>query len=424
MNLVESFHIALGALVANKLRAALTMLGIIIGVASVVSLMSIGRGAQASITSSITQVGTNLIYISPGSASQGGVRQGEGTAATLTLEDAKALADPSQVPALKAVSPVIMTFGQVVAQGQNVNTRIMGVEPAAEAISSLVVADGEFITQQQVDANSRVAVLGATVAKNLFGDQSPVGQQIKISGSQFRVIGVLEARGGMAGASQDDQVLAPITTVMNRLMAQRTARGSRNVSTIYAQAVSEQDIAQAQEQITTVLRERHHITGSQDDFTMTTQEQILGVLNQVTGVLTMFLGAIAGISLLVGGIGVMNIMLVSVTERTREIGIRKAVGAKQRDILLQFLIEAVVLSGVGGGIGLGLGWIISRVISGFNLGASTTAAGTATAGLQALVTPDIIILAFSVSAAVGLFFGIYPARRAARLHPIDALRYE
>lgn len=424
MNLLESFRIALRALWANKLRAALTMLGIIIGVSAVVSLMSIGRGAQATVTASISQIGTNLIFISPGSTTQSGVRQASGTAPTLTLDDAKALDDPFNAPAIAAVSPVMITFGQVVALGQNVNTRIMGVEPAAQAISSLVVVDGEFISQQQVDANSRVAVLGATVAKTLFEGMSPVGQEIKINGQTFRIIGVLEARGGMAMLNQDDVVLAPITTVMNRLQAQRTARGSRNVSTIYVQAVNEAAIPQAQEQIAVILRERHRLTTGQDDFSITTQEQILGVLNQVTGILTIFLGAVAGISLLVGGIGVMNIMLVSVTERTREIGIRKAVGAKQRDILVQFLIEAVVLSGVGGGIGLSLGFLISRAISALNLGASTTSVGSAMPGLQALVTPDIVILAFSVSAAVGLFFGIYPARRAAQLHPIDALRYE
>ncbi|MBI2304284.1 MAG: ABC transporter permease [Chloroflexi bacterium] len=414
MNLLESFNVAFRGLMANKLRSSLTVLGIIIGVGAVISLMGVGRGAQATITSSIQSMGTNLLFVRPGAVREGGVQSAQGQRPTLTLEDAQALADPVAAPAVALVAPENQFFGQVVAGGQNVNTRILGVTPEYEGVRNFRVSDGEFVTQQQIAARSLVVVLGANVAETLFGDLSPVDQRIKINNRQFQVIGVLEKKGGTGMGNQDDLVVIPITTLQFRLMAQRTAQGGQTVASINVQVARAEDMALAKEQLAAILRTRHRIAG-QDDFTITSQDEILGAFAQVTGVLTLFLGSIAGISLLVGGIGIMNIMLVSVTERTREIGIRKAVGAKRRDILGQFLIEATVLSLVGGGGGLLLGWGISLALARINLNGQY---------INALITPDIVLLAVSVSAAIGLFFGIYPASRAARLNPIDALRYE
>ena len=414
MNPSESLRVAFRALVANKLRSALTMLGIVIGVAAVVALMSIGRGAQASITSQISSMGTNLIYISPGGTTQSGVSGGAGTAASLTWEDADALT--LLVPSANLVAPATQTSAQVWASGVNWRTRVLGVTPEAQQVNNYQVADGEFITKASIDGSSRVAVVGSTIVEKLFADgRDPIGQSVRINEQQFRVIGVLASKGGTGFMSQDDVVLVPLSTAMNRLMAQRTARGGRSVSTIYVQVAGERLIDQAVQEIKDVLRERHRLTTGDDDFRITTQKDMLAALDQVMGVLTLFLGAIASISLLVGGIGIMNIMLVSVTERTREIGIRKAVGAKRRDILAQFLIESVVLSGVGGVLGIGLGWGLSLLVARIPMG---------TTSIQGVVTPDIPILAFCVSAAIGLFFGLYPANRAARLNPIDALRYE
>ena len=279
------------------------------------------------------------------------------------------------------------------------------------------IAQGCFITRSHLDALSRVAVLGATTAKNLFDGDDPIDQEIKINRSNFRVIGVLEAKGGSAMLGGDDIVLVPITTAQKRLFgAQRGFGVGSRVSTIYVSAVSEAQVDAAIAQITEILRERHKTTYQNDDFTVTSQKDILEVFDQITGLMTAFLGAIAGISLVVGGIGIMNIMLVSVTERTREIGIRKAVGAKRRDILVQFLVEAVVLSVVGGMGGIAIGWGIGQIVNALKIGSPTP--------LVTVVTPDAVLLAVGFSAAVGLFFGIYPASRASSLHPIDALRYE
>ena len=414
MNLSHNLTIAFEGLKANKLRSVLTMLGIIIGVGAVIVLMSIGTGTQATVTSRITSLGTNLVFVRPGAAQTDGVRQAQGSAASLTLEDAEALADPTLVPAAELVAPEVQNGGQIVAGSINVNSRILGVTETYSAARNYNVAEGEFILAQNVDAKSLVAVLGSNVAKTLFPDASALGQRIKINQIQFRVVGVLESKGGTGMGAQDDVVMVPITTAMTRLSRQRTTQGGQTVSTINVKVVSDKEVDAAKEQIAAVLRQRHRITGD-DDFTVTSQEDTLATLNQITGVFTAFLGSIAGISLLVGGIGIMNIMLVSVTERTREIGIRKAVGAKRGDILTQFLVEATVMSLLGGGIGLALGVLISRLVSGFNLNGQA---------LQTVVSPEIVILAVSVSAAVGLFFGIYPASRAASLHPIEALRYE
>ncbi len=416
MNPLEAFRIAAQGVFANKLRSALTVLGIIIGVGAVISLMSMGRGSQAAVTSRIESMGTNLLFVRPGASTQGGVRGAQGTAATLTLEDAEAIADPLLAPSVVLVAPQTSTMGQVVAGGNNTFTQILGVTPEFEEVRIFPVAEGEFITQHDVESRSMVAVLGANVAEAVFPGEDAIGQFITVSQRRFRVTGVLVSKGGTGFGSQDDMILIPITTLQYRLAAQRTASGRSNVNTINVQVTSAKEVDAAKEQIAAILREKHSITG-EDDFTITSQEDTVAALNEATGVLTVFLGGIAGISLLVGGIGIMNIMLVSVAERTREIGIRKAVGAKRRDILLQFLVEATMLSLAGGAVGLLAGWGLSRVAPRLfqELSGQT---------IQAVVSSDIVLLAFGVSAAIGLFFGIYPASRAARLNPIEALRHE
>ncbi|MBI2953547.1 MAG: ABC transporter permease [Chloroflexi bacterium] len=413
MSLRECIRIALRALGANKLRSALTMLGMIIGVGAVIALMSVGKGAQAMVSSRIQGMGTNLLFVTPGNQQQGGVRQGQGTAPTLTLEDADAIADPSNVPTVVAVAPESMTVGQIVAGPQNTRTRITGTTPSFEEVRNFRVAQGEFISKQHVDGRSSVAVLGSNVATDLFGGMDPIGQTIRINQVSFRVIGVMESKGSQSMGNQDDIVIVPLTTLLQKLNRQRTARGGQNVNTIYVQVADEKLMSDAVEQIGALLRERHRTP--QDDFTIRSQEDLLSTATQITGVMTLLLGSIAGISLVVGGIGIMNIMLVSVTERTREIGIRKAIGAKKRDILTQFLIEAIVVSLAGGAIGLMLGAGLSMLIGRIPLGGQT---------LNTVVSADAVALAVGVSAAIGIFFGIYPATRAASLNPIDALRYE
>ena len=419
MNLAESFRVALGSLVANKMRSALTMLGIIIGVGAVIALMSVGRGAQAMVTNQIRGMGTNLLFIMPGAAREGGVRQSAGTAPTLTYEDAVAIGEPGVIPEVAATAPEMGSFAQVIAGSNNVNSRVTGVTPEYEDVRNFHPAEGTFITKQQVNGKSMVAVLGSSVAVNLFPDQDPIDQQVSLGfGNRrlhFRVVGVLESKGAQAMGNQDDIILIPITTLQQRVFAQRTVRGGHNVSTINVQLISEdpQVMSSAVENIGNLLRQRHHAV--EDDFTIMSQEDMLATANQITGVMTMLLGSIAGISLVVGGIGIMNIMLVSVTERTREIGIRKAVGAKRRDILVQFLVESVVVSVVGGAVGILLGSGLSALIGSLDMGGQK---------MQTVVSLDAILLAFGVSTAIGVFFGIYPASRAARLNPIDALRYE
>jgi putative ABC transport system permease protein len=417
MNVIESIRVALRGLAANKMRAILTMLGIIIGVAAVIALMAIGQGVQNSVTQQIQGIGSNLIIISPGATQQGAVRTAQGSAATLTYEDALALQDFTLAPDIAGVSPEYGSSGQVVYGGQNFNVRITGVTPDYETVRNVTLDSGAFVDKVQLDSLSRVAVLGATTAKNLFSGDDPIGREIKINRSIFTVIGVLQAKGGSPMLGGDDIILVPITTAQKRLFGSQLGFGvGSRVSTIYVSAASETQVDASIQEITDILRERHKTTLANDDFTVTSQKDILGVLDQITGLLTAFLGAIAGISLVVGGIGIMNIMLVSVTERTREIGIRKAVGAKRRDILVQFLVEAVVLSVVGGLGGIALGWSVSQLVNVLKIGAPTP--------LVTAVTPDAVILAVSFSVAIGLFFGIYPANRASSLNPIDALRYE
>jgi len=416
LKLLQYLLLGFRGLSINKLRSGLTVLGIVIGVAAVISLMSVGRGAEAEITSRIQSMGSNLLFIYPGAASERGVRLAPGTVPTLTLEDAEALADPSRCPSVALVAPERSGFFQVVAGSENVNTRILAITPEYEQVRNFPVAEGEFITQQHLKARSMVCVLGNEVARSLFGEADPLGQRVKIARRQFRVIGVLEEKGGTSFFSPDEMVVIPLTTALYRLMPQRTAAGAHRISVINVQVVSEDQMEQAEEEIRAVLREQHHLTyGEEDDFTITSQKDILSMLHQATNVLTILLGSIAGISLLVGGIGIMNIMLVTVTERTREIGIRKAVGAKRRDILLQFLIESAILSFSGGLVGILVGWGLSRLIGTIPIAGQT---------MHTTITPDIILLAVSVTVLIGLFFGIYPAFRAARLNPIEALRYE
>jgi putative ABC transport system permease protein len=414
----ESIRVALRAMGANKLRTSLTMLGMIIGVGAVIALMSIGKGVQASITAQIKGLGTNLLFITPGAQTQGGVRTQAGTAPTLTMEDADAILDSGRVPQAVAVAPERVNFFQVVAAGQNTATRVSGVTPSFQDVRNFRVAEGEFITKEHMDARSLVAVLGANVRDLLFGDGDAVGQTVRVNQVSLRVIGVMERKGAQAQGNQDDVIFVPLTTMESRLIRTRTARGAPSVSTIYVQLVDEsrETLDAAVQNIGDLLRERHRV--SEDDFTIRSQEDLLATANQITGFLTLFLGSVAGISLLVGGIGIMNIMLVSVTERTREIGIRKAVGAKRRDILAQFLIEATVVSVVGGAVGVVLGAGGSKLLDGIRFGGPTSPP------VQTLVTPDAVVLAVAVAGLVGLFFGVYPAVKASRLNPIDALRYE
>jgi len=414
MNILDSLHVAWRSVRANKLRSILTMLGVIIGVGAVVALTGIGAGASEQITSQITSTGTNLLTIFPGGFSQGGVRSAAGSAATLTLEDAQALADPTNCDLCADVAPVYNRNGiGVVYEDQNTNTTVYGVTPNFADVRNLPVAEGAWFTDGDVTAAANVAVLGATTANDLFQGADPMGQSIRVNRLAFKVVGVAQAKGGTGFQSPDDGVYIPITTAQRKILGGRQFNvvAGHSVSTIYVQVADKDQMANAQDEITGILVQRHHVSADSPDFQVINQADLLNTLNGVIGTLTLFLGAIAGISLLVGGIGIMNIMLVSVTERTREIGIRKAVGARQGDILRQFLIEAIVLSVSGGLIGLALGFGAAQISS-------------LTGFIRSSVTPTAALLALVFSVAVGLFFGIYPARRAARLDPIEALRTE
>ncbi len=409
----ESVRIALSSLRANKLRTVLTMLGIIIGVASVVALMAIGNGAQAAITGQIAGIGSNLLTIFPGQ------RRGPGPGANapsqnLTLADAEALTKPGALRDAVTIAPIFQGSAQIVAGSNNIQSAVVGVTPNYFTVRNLAAARGDVLSETQVRGQRAVAVLGSNVAEDLFGLANPVGRTIRIQGQTFQVIGTLEAKGGGGFGSVDDQLFVPLGVAQRKLFGARSLdTASPRISSISLQVASADQMTAVSDQISTILRQRHRLKsdGSEDDFSVFNQADVLSSLTQITSVLTAFLGAIAGISLLVGGIGVMNIMLVSVTERTKEIGLRKAVGARRRDILQQFLIEALIVSLLGGIVGLLLGIAIS-----FGVGLT---------GLIApLVTPGAMMLALGFSMAVGLFFGIYPARRAALLRPIEALRYE
>jgi putative ABC transport system permease protein len=413
MKLYRLFIEALESLNANKLRSMLTVLGIVIGVAAVIAMLSIGRGAQSSITSQIESIGTNLVYVSRGSSSQSGVQSAAGSAGTLTLDDAEALAE---LPDVAAVASVTESFAQLVYSGQNANTRLLGVTPGYETVSSLTLEDGEFITEAAQNARSLVIVLGHDVAVTLFGDTAGVvGQKVRVNGQSYKVIGVLASKGGTGFMNQDDQVFIPLSTALYRLVGGQRFRGSSVINQITIKAASAEVVESVVGKVTLKMRELHGTVEGADDFSVTSQQDTLDAAAQIAGTLTIFLGGIAGISLAVGGIGIMNIMLTTVTERTREIGLRKAVGARPSDILLQFLVESMVLSLAGGVIGVVLGWGISRLIGQVQLGGSA---------ITPVVGLDSVLLATLFSMAVGLFFGIYPATRAARLQPVDALRYE
>lgn len=397
--------IALRALRRNKLRSGLTALGIIIGVASVVAMVALGNGAQASIESRISALGQNLLTIFAGSRSSGGVNSGLGSASALTLDDAEAIR--REVPDVVAVSPEDTTTAQAIANGRNWSTTIAGESPEYLEIRDWKLTGGSMFTAHDVRSAAKVAVVGSEVAHELFGPLNPIGQTLRIKNMPFVIIGLLESKGtGMGGINQDDRILVPYITAM------RLLTGDKYLRSISVQISRSDRMDAAEQQITSLLRQRHRLAaGRADDFSIFNQKEIADTVNSVSTVITLLLGAIGGISLLVGGIGIMNIMLVSVTERTREIGIRIAVGAQPSDILLQFLIEAVTLSLLGGAIGVLLGVGVSKLVGHFT-------------NFVPLVSTGSIILAFGVSCAVGIFFGFYPARKAALLNPIDALRYE
>ena len=413
MNIFQTLIIALKSISGNKLRSSLTVLGIVIGVAAVIAMLGIGRGAQASITANISSTGTNLLFVSPGAPKTNGVAQAAGTGASLTLADATALEGATGVA---AVAPEVDGRAQVVYKGLNANARVVGATAPYLSVRNLALSNGNFISDANVSGRNSVVVLGANVASNLFGDPTAgVGSIIKVSGQPFTVIGVLVAKGGTGFGSQDDQIIVPITTAMTKLIGQQRNGASTSVNTINVQAVDAKSITAATAAIGDILRQRHKVLAGAEDFTVQSQADLLSTLSSVTNTLTLFLGGIAGISLVVGGIGVMNIMLVSVTERTREIGIRKAIGARRSDILTQFLLESAGLSLLGGVLGIALGWAIAASIGTVQLGGSS---------VKPLVGLDSIVLATTFSAAIGLFFGIYPAMRASSLRPVEALRYE
>jgi putative ABC transport system permease protein len=400
-----TLRIALHALARNKLRSFLTMLGIIIGVGAVIAMVAIGEGAKATIRSQIASLGTNVLIVLPGTTTQGGVRIGFGSRSTLTEGDAKAIRE--EIRSVAFASPILRRGEQVVAGNLNWGTLTQGVAPEYQQIREWPVAEGRFLHDGDVENDAKVAVLGRTVAQNLFGNDDPIDSVIRIRNIPFRVVGVLAVKGQSSqGADQDDVVLIPYTTMQKRLMR------ITFLHTIIASAVSADRVEEAQEQITRLLRQRHRIQpNNEDDFSIRNLSDIAETAASSARVMAVLLGAVASISLLVGGIGIMNIMLVSVTERTREIGIRMAVGARSRDIMLQFLVEAVVMAATGGGIGILLGIGSSEVLRFW-------------AQWPTLVSPVIVAIAFLFSGAVGVFFGFYPAQKAANLDPIEALRYE
>ncbi|MBI2331047.1 MAG: ABC transporter permease [Chloroflexi bacterium] len=418
MTFTQAIMEALESLNGNKMRSGLTVLGIVIGVAAVIAMLAVGNGAQASITGSISSIGTNLLFVFSGSpdgppGGPGGNRSGNNIR-PLTLGDAQALADPFAAPSIERVAPTIEGNGLLTFTGENTTASISGVTPDYFAVRNLEMAEGEFINEEHILGRMSVVVLGPEAAIALFGHaDGVVGETIRIEGQPFRIIGVLMARGGGAFGSEDNSSYIPFTTAQSRLFK----RGGRDeVDVIYVQAITAESVPQAVEEISSIIRQRHRTPVGVDDFTVFTQQDFLSIFESITGVLTIFLGGIAGISLLVGGIGIMNIMLVSVTERTKEIGLRKALGARKRDILLQFLTESSLLSLIGGIIGILFGWVIARIVE-----QVATATGNT---FVPIVGMDSVLLSTGFSAIIGLFFGIYPASRAANLEPVEALRYE
>jgi putative ABC transport system permease protein len=405
MHFKNLLKVALKSILKSRMRSLLTALGIIIGVAAVVVMVAIGDGAQIQVEKQISALGSNLIVIFPGSSSSGGIRMGAGSFNRFTMEDVNKISEEATL--IKAVTPIVRSGGQVIGGTGNWSTQIQGVATNFLEIRDWSLASGEFFTDKDVVSRAKVAVLGQTVVKQLFANEDPIGQQIRIRNVPFRVIGVLTSKGQSAmGSDMDDIIFAPSTTVLDRLT------GGRYISYIQASAVSTDQIDAAQDEIKTIMREAHHLNpGEDDDFTVRNQAEITEAATETSKILTILLASVAGVSLIVGGIGIMNIMLVSVTERTREIGIRLSVGARTSDILIQFLTEAIVLSLVGGLIGILLSLGISFILNNYT-------------SMMAVIRPEIIVLAVSFAGIIGIFFGFYPARKAANLNPIDALRYE
>jgi len=407
MTILDTLHETYSALSGNKIRSGLTMLGIVIGISSVIAMVAIGQGAQSSVESSIQSIGSNLITVSPGAQRGAGVTvsTGRGTAQSLTIADAEAI--QKNVTSIKAVSAEVSKRYQITSRGQNTNTQVIGVLPAYPIVRNIEISDGNFLTDQNINSSSKVAVLGPTTRDDLFGiDADAIGQSIRINKIDFKVIGITKAKGGSGFSNQDDMILIPITT------AQIFLTGNQSVTTISIAAIDAQSTTIVQTQVTDLLLAQHHITDpSAADFSTLNQADVIATASSVTNIFTMLLASVAAISLVVGGIGIMNMMLTTVTERTKEIGLRKAIGEKKSEISLQFLLEAVALTFIGGFIGVVLGWAISY--------------GVSLAGVvQTKVTLQSVLLAFGVSAGIGIIFGYYPARRASNLNPIDALRSE
>ena len=407
MNLLAIIKIAYRALARNKMRAALTMLGVIIGVAAVIAMVSIGQGASASVQAQISSFGTNLLFVSAQAQNVGGVRGGAGDSGTNTFDEDDLAAIKREVPSVSMVSPMINSRSQLVVGNQNWNTSVQGVSEEFPDIRKWTISSGDFFTDSDVRSANRVIVLGQTVIDNLFNGMDPVGQSVRVMDLPFRVVGVLGRKGqDPQGRDQDDIAFAPYTTVQKKLL------GTTRIQVAYVSAISADATYTAQVQITDLLRQRHKLSGNQpDDFTVRNMSDVAEAANETNSIMTWLLGSIAGVSLLVGGIGIMNIMLVSVTERTREIGIRLAIGARSSAVKKQFLIESIVLSLTGGIIGILLGIAASLAIP-------------MMLGWPTLVSTTAIVGSVIFSAAVGIFFGYYPARKAAALDPIEALRYE
>lgn len=407
MKIQDLFQETFFALIANKARSGLTILGIVIGIGSVIAMISIGQGASGSIQSSIQSIGSNLVMVMPsfqrGVGTQ--ISAGRGSARTLKQEDADAI--QNEIILAKAVAPELSNRYQVTAKGKNTNTSVLGTTAVYPAVRNVQIDTGSFISDQNVRSMSKVAVLGPTTRDDLFGENSnPIGQTIRINKIEFKIIGVTKAKGGSGFSNQDDMIFIPLST------AQRFLAGNDYVTTIGVEAVDQKSMTIMQEQITSLLLSRHNISNPElADFSIMNQADIVASASSITNTLTILLGAIAGISLIVGGIGIMNMMLTTVTERTREIGLRKAIGAKKKDISLQFLTESVMLTFIGGIVGVLLGWLLSYGVAHFG-------------GIATKVSLISILLAVGVSAAIGIIFGYYPARRAASLNPIEALRYE
>jgi len=410
MRISDLFQETYSALTANKVRSGLTVLGIVIGIGSVIAMVSVGQGSSASIESSIQSLGSNLLMVSPGAQKSVGAKISSGRGSMQTLKQTDADAIQEQISLAKAVAPELSGRYQVTAKGTNTNTSILGVTASYSPTRDINTAAGSFISEQNNKSLAKVAVLGPTAKDDLFGedtaDEDVIGKKIKINKIEFKVIGVAEAKGGTGFNSQDDKIFIPLTT------AQRFLAGSNYVSTIYIEVIDQDSMILAQEEITSLLLQLHNISDATlADFSLMSQSDIIESVSSISDTLTVLLGSIAGISLIVGGIGIMNMMLTTVTERTREIGLRKAIGAKKKDISSQFLIESVVITLIGGIVGSLLGWLISLGVAYFG--------DTAT-----VITSWSIFLAFGVSAFIGIAFGYYPARRAASLNPIEALRYE